>query len=275
MIEYFRHDSYASTDIKLVKLKQKFGGGAKEHFWDFLEYCSRKENGKLTLREFKDMMEIEGHNPEIFEYMIKERLIIKRSGYVFSERLLRFFGKISEISEKNREKAKKRWQGAEKFEEEVSKNGEEKTKFGEGHPSNAHYIDVSDNATAMQVHTNFNATAMQINKINKINKRKELNKESKDNFERNYDLTLLSFINEKRFIDYMKKLVNKKLEDKGISLGNFKLEIKLQAKHSYLYPRIKENAIDNWQGYFNTIADEIVSDIMNYNAKMNTMELYH
>ena len=265
MIEYFRHDAFASTDIKLLKLKQKFGIGAKEHFWDFLEYCSRKENGKLTIKEFRDMMDIEGHNPEIFEYMLKERLILKRSGYVFSERLLKFFDKISEISDKKRENALKRWSVAEKFEEEVSKNGENLVRFGEGGVHNTDEYNVSNNANAVQMLSKSNAVAMLTNKLNKINKIKESSKEIKKENNSFKKLTLTSFINEKVFIDYMTNLVLKKLDDKNIELGSYKLPIKLQAKHNYLYPRIKENQIDNWQAYFNTVADEIVSEIQNEN----------
>jgi hypothetical protein len=138
---YFNHDSTARNDYRIIKMRAKLGMEAYGIFWSVLEMLFTEEN-KLCIDDYDSLAFGLQCDPNILKQVIEDfDLFVIEDNCFYSRRLNKHIEEINTKSVKAKENAKKRW----------------------------------NNATAMQPHSNGNASKVEYSKVNKskLNKRIE------------------------------------------------------------------------------------------------------
>jgi hypothetical protein len=160
---YFNHDSVARLDIRVIKLRSKLGYEGYGVFWAVLELLFSEEN-KLCVDDYDSLAFGLQCDPKILKQVIEDfDLFVVEDGCFYSRRLNNHIEQINSKSIKAKENASKRW----------------------------------NNATAMQPHSNRNASISISNSKSKLNKSiedrivdfkksiqsiQDMDKEDKENF---------------------------------------------------------------------------------------------
>ena len=133
---YFNHDSVARLDIRVIKLRSKLGYEGYGVFWAVLELLFSEEN-KLCVDDYDSLAFGLQCDPKILKQVIEDfDLFVVEDGCFYSRRLNNHIEQINSKSIKAKENASKRW----------------------------------NNATAMQPHSNRNASISISNSKSKLNK---------------------------------------------------------------------------------------------------------
>ena len=133
---YFNHDSVARLDIRVIKLRSKLGYEGYGVFWAVLELLFSEEN-KLCVDDYDSLAFGLQCDPKILKQVIEDfDLFVVEDGCFYSRRLNNHIEQINNKSIKAKENASKRW----------------------------------NNATAMQPHSNRNASISISNSKSKLNK---------------------------------------------------------------------------------------------------------
>jgi hypothetical protein len=138
---YFNHDSTARNDYRIIKMRAKLGMEAYGIFWSVLEMLFTEEN-KLCIDDYDSLAFGLQCDAKILKQVIEDfDLFVIEDNCFYSRRLNKHIEEINTKSVKAKENAKKRW----------------------------------NNATAMQPHSNGNASKVEYSKVNKskLNKRIE------------------------------------------------------------------------------------------------------
>ena len=158
---YFNHDSSARLDIRIIKLRSTLGYAGYGVFWAVLELLFTEEN-KICTSQYDIIAYGLQCDPIILKQVIEDfDLFVIEDGCFYSRRLNNHIEEINNKSSIAKENAKKRW----------------------------------NNATAMQPHSNGNASKVKYSKVDKskLNKRiedfkksindiKDISKEDKNDF---------------------------------------------------------------------------------------------
>jgi hypothetical protein len=158
---YFNHDSTARNDYRIIKLRATLGYEGYGVFWAVLELLFTEEN-KICTSQYDILAYGLQCDPIILKQVIEDfDLFVIEDGCFYSRRLNNHIEEINNKSSIAKENAKKRW----------------------------------NNATAMQPHSNGNASKVEYSKVNKskLNKRiedfkksihdiKDISKEDKNDF---------------------------------------------------------------------------------------------
>ena len=130
---YFNHDSTARLDIRVIKLRSKLGYEGYGVFWAVLELLFTEEN-KLCIEDYDSLAFGLQCDPKILKQVIEDfDLFVLEDGCFYSRRLNNHIEEINNKSNKAKENASKRW----------------------------------NNATAMQPHSDRNASIVNKSKVNK------------------------------------------------------------------------------------------------------------
>jgi hypothetical protein len=160
---YFNHDSVARLDIRVIKLRSKLGYEGYGVFWAILELLFSEEN-KLCVDDYDSLAFGLQCDSKILKQVVEDfDLFVVEDGCFYSRRLNNHIEQINSKSIKAKENASKRW----------------------------------NNATAMQPHSNRNASISISNSKSKLNKSiedrivdfkksiqsiQDMDKEDKENF---------------------------------------------------------------------------------------------
>tara|TARA_R110002153_G_scaffold5614_2_gene26006 strand:- start:2518 stop:3105 length:588 start_codon:yes stop_codon:yes gene_type:complete len=130
---YFNHDSTARNDYRIVKMRSKLGMEAYGIFWSILEMLFTEEN-KLCIDDYDSLAFGLQCDPKILKQVIEDfDLFIIEDNCFYSRRLNNQIEEINNKSNKAKDNAKKRW----------------------------------NNATAMQPHSDSNASKVKYSKVDK------------------------------------------------------------------------------------------------------------
>ena len=130
---YFNHDSVARLDIRVIKLRSKLGYEGYGIFWAVLELLFTEEN-KLCVEDYDSLAFGLQCDPNILKQVIEDfDLFVVEDGCFYSRRLNNHIEEINNKSNKAKQNASKRW----------------------------------NNATAMQPHSDRNASKVNKSKVNK------------------------------------------------------------------------------------------------------------
>ena len=130
---YFNHDSTARNDYRIVKMRSKLGMEAYGIFWSILEMLFTEEN-KLCVEDYDSLAFGLQCDPKILKQVIEDfDLFIIEDNCFYSRRLNNQIEEINNKSNKAKDNAKKRW----------------------------------NNATAMQPHSDSNASIVKYSKVDK------------------------------------------------------------------------------------------------------------
>jgi len=130
---YFNHDSVARLDIRVIKLRSKLGYEGYGVFWAVLELLFTEEN-KLCIDDYDSLAFGLQCNSDVLKQVIEDfDLFVLEDGCFYSRRLNNHIEEINNKSNKAKENASKRW----------------------------------NNATAMQPHSDRNASKVNKSKVNK------------------------------------------------------------------------------------------------------------
>jgi hypothetical protein len=130
---YFNHDSVARLDIRVIKLRAKLGYEGYGVFWAVLELLFTEEN-KLCIDDYDSLAFGLQCNSDVLKQVIEDfDLFVLEDGCFYSRRLNNHIEEINNKSNKAKENASKRW----------------------------------NNATAMQPHSDRNASKVNKSKVNK------------------------------------------------------------------------------------------------------------
>ena len=133
---YFNHDSVARLDIRVIKLRSKLGYEGYGVFWAVLELLFSEEN-KLCVDDYDSLAFGLQCDPKVLKQVVEDfDLFVVEDGCFYSRRLNNHIEQINNKSIKAKENASKRW----------------------------------NNATAMQPHSNRNASISISNSKSKLNK---------------------------------------------------------------------------------------------------------
>ena len=133
---YFNHDSVARLDIRVIKLRSKLGYEGYGVFWAVLELLFSEEN-KLCVDDYDSLAFGLQCDPKVLKQVVEDfDLFVVEDGCFYSRRLNNHIEQINSKSIKAKENASKRW----------------------------------NNATAMQPHSNRNASISISNSKSKLNK---------------------------------------------------------------------------------------------------------
>jgi len=131
---YFNHDSVARLDIRVIKLRSKLGYEGYGVFWAVLELLFTEEN-KLCIDDYDSLAFGLQCDSDVLKSVIEDfDLFVLEDGCFYSRRLNNHIEEINNKSNKAKENASKRW----------------------------------NNATAMQPHSDRNASKVNKSKVNKI-----------------------------------------------------------------------------------------------------------
>ena len=130
---YFNHDSVARLDIRVIKLRSKLGYEGYGVFWAVLELLFTEEN-KLCIDDYDSLAFGLQCDSDVLKQVIEDfDLFVLEDGCFYSRRLNNHIEEINNKSNKAKENASKRW----------------------------------NNATAMQPHSDRNASKVNKSKVNK------------------------------------------------------------------------------------------------------------
>ncbi len=100
---YFSHDSNASNDSKILMMRSKYGFEGYGLYWSLIEIMRQQSNYKINLKHIDGIALTLPYDRdkliEFIEYCSNDpiRLFSKKSGYLFSNSLIRRMKKVDEI----------------------------------------------------------------------------------------------------------------------------------------------------------------------------------
>ena len=164
---YFNHDSTARTDIRIIKLRSQLGYEGYGIFWAVLELLFSEEN-KICTSQYDIIAYGLQCNPSILKQVIEDfDLFVTEDGCFYSRRLNNHIEDINNKSNIAKQNAKKRW----------------------------------NNATAMQQHSQRNASKVEYNKVDKTKLNNILIR--LEAFQKTvFDIKDIDINDKKAFIDY-------------------------------------------------------------------------
>ena len=109
---YFNHDSVARLDIRVIKLRSKLGYEGYGLFWAVLELLFTEEN-KLCIEDYDSLAFGLQCDPKVLKQVIEDfDLFVLEDGCFYSRRLNNHIEEINNKSIKAKENASKRWNNA-------------------------------------------------------------------------------------------------------------------------------------------------------------------
>ena len=109
---YFNHDSVARLDIRVIKLRSKLGYEGYGIFWAVLELLFTEEN-KLCIEDYDSLAFGLQCDPKVLKQVIEDfDLFVLEDGCFYSRRLNNHIEEINNKSNKAKENASKRWNNA-------------------------------------------------------------------------------------------------------------------------------------------------------------------
>ena len=116
---YFPHDGNSRSDLKIIKLRQKYGATGYGWYWMINEILFEQKTGKLPLSQLHDILEWElrcydEDTKEKLHNFIKDsievfKLYTVKDDYFFSTRMLDNIKIRIEMSNKRKNAANARW----------------------------------------------------------------------------------------------------------------------------------------------------------------------
>lgn len=117
---YIKHDLYATNDMNIMLLLDKYHEAGYGVWWCIVELLTREETNSLkketliayvkTTLKTKNLKTLTA----IVDYCIEQGLLVEKDGYIFNERIIRQCNEFKEISRKNTENVKKYWENRKK-----------------------------------------------------------------------------------------------------------------------------------------------------------------
>ncbi|NCB47417.1 DUF4373 domain-containing protein [bacterium] len=104
---YFSHDCGACRDLKIIKLRRKFGWEGYGVFWAVIEALRETSNYEISLEDADNLLFEFGIKREIFDYLFKCGLLTKEGNVFYSESLKRRMDLKECRIKTNRENGKK------------------------------------------------------------------------------------------------------------------------------------------------------------------------
>lgn len=86
---YFSHDCGACRDLKVIKLRRKFGWEGYGVFWAVIEALRETSNYEILLEDVDDLVFEFGFKREVFDFLFKCGLLTKDGDVFYSESLKR------------------------------------------------------------------------------------------------------------------------------------------------------------------------------------------
>jgi hypothetical protein len=86
---YFSHDCGACRDLKIIKLRRKFGWEGYGVFWAVIEALRETSNYEISLEDVDDLIFEFGFKREIFDFLFKCGLLTKDGDVFYSDSLKR------------------------------------------------------------------------------------------------------------------------------------------------------------------------------------------
>jgi hypothetical protein len=86
---YFSHDCGACRDLKVIKLRRKFGWEGYGVFWAVIEALRETANYEISLDDADDLVFEFGFKPEVFNFLFECGLLTKDGNVFYSESLKR------------------------------------------------------------------------------------------------------------------------------------------------------------------------------------------
>ena len=109
---YFNHDSVARNDYRIIKMRSKLGMESYGIFWSVLEMLFTEEN-KLCVEDYDSLAFGLQCDPKILKQVIEDfDLFVIEDGCFYSRRLNNHIEEINNKSNKAKENASKRWNNA-------------------------------------------------------------------------------------------------------------------------------------------------------------------
>ena len=109
---YFNHDSVARLDIRVIKLRSKLGYEGYGIFWAVLELLFTEEN-KLCVEDYDSLAFGLQCDAKVLKQVIEDfDLFVVEDGCFYSRRLNNHIEEINNKSNKAKENASKRWNNA-------------------------------------------------------------------------------------------------------------------------------------------------------------------
>lgn len=104
---YFSHDCGACRDLKIIKLRRKFGWEGYGVFWAVIEALRETSNYEIALEDADDLVFEFGFKREIFDFLFKCRLLTKDGDVFYSKSLKRRMELKDRRIKTNRENGRK------------------------------------------------------------------------------------------------------------------------------------------------------------------------
>lgn len=86
---YFSHDCGACRDLKIIKLRRKFGWEGYGVFWAVIEALRETSNYEIALEDVDDLVFEFGFKREIFDFLVECGLLKQEGNVFYSESLKR------------------------------------------------------------------------------------------------------------------------------------------------------------------------------------------
>lgn len=121
-VYYFSHDVGARNDIKIMKLRKKFGNFCGYGFYFMiLELLREERTHKLNLDDLDIISNLLGTTEKelrsFLDYCFSIKLFTQKDGYFFSQNFIDRMLKIAKISKERRTSVSKRWTNFNDFSE--------------------------------------------------------------------------------------------------------------------------------------------------------------
>lgn len=113
---YIKHDLYAVTDIKVMKLIDKFHEAGYGIWWAIVELLSQEQSHSLSkellVSNVKTVLRAKNSTTisAVIDFCIELEMLKENEGLIFNERIIRQCDDFEKISKQNSENCKKRWE---------------------------------------------------------------------------------------------------------------------------------------------------------------------
>lgn len=104
---YFSHDCGACRDLKIIKLRRKFGWEGYGVFWAVIEALRETSNYEIALEDVDDLVFEFGFKREIFDFLVECGLLKQEGNFFYSDSLKRRMAMRDSRAKTNRENGQK------------------------------------------------------------------------------------------------------------------------------------------------------------------------
>lgn len=104
---YFSHDCGACRDLKIIKLRRKFGWEGYGVFWAVIEALRETSNYEIALEDVDDLVFEFGFKREIFDFLVECGLLKQEGNFFYSDSLKRRMDMRDSRAKTNRENGRK------------------------------------------------------------------------------------------------------------------------------------------------------------------------